>query len=125
MDLLERAARVIAASKRGVDPDAEAIDRVWTSYVGQARAVLAYTGVLDLLETALSHVQASAEARSMMDGFGPRHARKDDVDCRKIRIALGSGERELFEGELLRPAADLDEMRAACGGKPRKRKIPA
>jgi hypothetical protein len=36
----ERAARAIAANKRGVSTDDAAIDTVWTSYIGQARAAI-------------------------------------------------------------------------------------
>jgi hypothetical protein len=37
---LERAARAIAASKRGLDVSDPIINRVWASYVGQARAAV-------------------------------------------------------------------------------------
>ena len=37
---IEASARAIAASKRGLSPSDAEIDRVWTSYVGQARAAI-------------------------------------------------------------------------------------
>lgn len=37
---IERAARALAAHKRGLPPDDPEIDRVWASYCGQVRAVI-------------------------------------------------------------------------------------
>lgn len=38
---VERAAKAIAANKRGLTPDNPEVERVWPSYCGQARAALA------------------------------------------------------------------------------------
>lgn len=39
-DVVERMARAIAASKRGIDPAAGVIDMVFYWYIGQARAAI-------------------------------------------------------------------------------------
>lgn len=59
---LERAARAIASNKRGLPPHATEIDRIWTSYCGQARAALsaAWTVAPPLgLENAIEEFKAA------------------------------------------------------------------
>ena len=108
MDAIEAAARSIAANKRGLRSDDPAIDRVWQSYAGQARAALNGCG---LLQIALRYIDAAAEASGMFAGFGPRYAGQADVDARKIRIALGSDLPNIDVGDKVRDAWNPEDCK--------------
>ncbi len=139
---VQRVARAIAAHKRKLPVNDPAVDRVWSGYCGQARAVLAADDSAlaqensdlvhdlerqmtianiecniaeerrDLLEIALPYVASMASAQSMVDGFGEKLARQADVDARAIHIALGFDLPPLEVGELLRPALSDEDFDA-------------